>query len=127
MVILAELLCFEGKMKEASVVIRKLNSGYKKFNILGLMYLQNFRFSFDRSRDFDNFYDLQGSDYFLLNSKKNFSQSNSDFNNNIQSIMGLILVSFFQKDWKTYSVKFSLLKNQIKNKVIKNIFIIFRV
>jgi hypothetical protein len=104
-------------MKEANLLINKMNPGFKKSNAKGLMHFLNFRFSFDKSRDsiFQN--NIQESELHLLSSKKSYLQSQSDYNNNIQAVLGLTLISFFQKDWKNYTVQLSLIRNQIKNKV----------
>ena len=112
-----EICCLEGYLKEAGSLINQFTSGYKKANAEGLLHFMNFRFSFDKSRESDNVYDIQGPELYLLNSKKSYQQSQNDYNNNIQAVLGLTQIAFFQKNWKEYTVKFSLLRNQLKNKV----------
>ena len=84
---------------------------------MGFLHFKRFRSSFDRQKLKGNKMGYQTKEMILENCLTCFQKSNEMYPGNCLALMGLVWASFFKKDWKTYSVKFSLLKNTVNNKV----------
>lgn len=101
-------------MSEADSVIGRMETGFKRANARGMHHLCLFRTGLDQSRQTSAVRDCE---FHLLGAKRHFEDSDAQFRNNMQAALGLAQVAFFQKDWKTYTVKRAFLRNHLRNQV----------